>query len=56
VILHAFIQPVPEDNSGRTVLPTREVSAEAVDYDEGVRLLRAQLGEGERIIALRVER
>lgn len=56
VILHAFIEPIPEDNSGAVVQRAREATAEGADYAEAVAAVREQVGEGERIIAFRIER
>lgn len=49
----AAIEPVPDNNTGQHAQAVRELSVEAVSYEEGVTELRAQLPEGWRIINLR---
>lgn len=49
----AAIEPVPDNNTGQHAQAVRELSVEAVSYEEGVTDLRAQLPEGWRIMNLR---
>jgi len=49
-----MIQNLPPDNAGGHELTSREATVDAASYDDGVAALRALVGDGERIITLRV--
>lgn len=49
-----MVEAIPEDNSGSQELLVREVSVDAATYEGAVAHLREQVGEGERMITIRV--
>ena len=52
--IRAHVETIPPGISGNHETAVRDVNVEAATYEDGVAQVRAQLGDGERLITLRV--
>lgn len=53
MILHAMLEQIPPDGSGKNGMPTRETTIEAPTYDDARVQLAADLPDGWRVLWVR---